>query len=149
MSDAVPLPVHLDQVVEGLAQNPALPSDLVRRLLAHRTGPGGVAGRRDLSDDVIAEIIAAGDHSLTHALALNRSLPHAFRTVLAEHPDPAVRRAVAIAADDAPRELFELLLDDADPQVRAYLAQSDHLPADLRVRLAADPERTVRATLAG
>lgn len=148
MSDAIPPPVHLDEVVDGLAENPALPSELVRRLLGYRKGFGTVAKRPDLSDDMIAEIIATDDHWLTHSLALNRSLPQAFRMMLAQHPDPAIRRAVAIAADGAPRELFERLLEDTDPQVREHLAESDHVPADLRARLATDPDPKVRATLA-
>ncbi|MFD9013674.1 hypothetical protein [Streptomyces sp. NPDC059552] len=148
MSDAIPPPVHLDGVVDGLAENPSLPSELVRRLLGHRTGFGEVAKRPDLSDDVIAEIIAMDDHWLTHSLALNRRLPQAFRMMLAEHPDPAIRRALAVAADGAPRGLFERLLGDADPQVREHLAESDHVPADLRARLAADENPKVRATLA-
>ncbi|KOG54648.1 hypothetical protein ADK75_13510 [Streptomyces virginiae] len=148
MSDAIPPPVHLDGVVDGLARNPSLPSELVRRLLGHRKGFGEVAKRPDLSDDVIAEIIAMDDHWLTHSLALNRRLPQAFRMMLAEHPDPAIRRAVAVAADGAPRVLFERLLGDADPQVRQHLAESDHVPADLRARLAADENPKVRATLA-
>ncbi|MEU2448695.1 hypothetical protein ABZ605_01320 [Streptomyces sp. NPDC012765] len=120
----------------------------MRRLLGHRKGFGEVAKRPDLSDDVIAEIIAMDDHWLTHSLALNRRLPQAFRMMLAEHPDPAIRRAVAVAADGAPRVLFERLLGDADPQVREHLAESDHVPADLRARLAADENPKVRATLA-
>ncbi|MFF4102900.1 hypothetical protein [Streptomyces sp. NPDC001903] len=148
MSDATSPPVHLDKVVEALAGNPALPPGLVRRLFAYRKGLGRVAKRPDLSDDMIAEIIATGAHWLTHSLALNRSLPHAFRMRLAEHPDPCIRTAVAVAAGDAPRELFERLLDDADPKVREQLAHSDHLSADLRARLAVDPEPKVRATLA-
>ncbi|KOU21803.1 hypothetical protein [Streptomyces sp. WM6368] len=148
MSDAIPPPVHLDGVVDGLAENPSLPSELVRRLLGHRKGFGEVAKRPDLSDDVIAEIIAMDDHWLTHTLALNRRLPQAFRMMLAEHPDPAIRRAVAVAADGAPRGLFERLLGDTDPQVREHLAESDHVPADLRARLAADENPKVRATLA-
>ncbi|MEW2622951.1 hypothetical protein [Streptomyces sp. NPDC048106] len=147
MSDVTP-PVHLDKVVEGLAGNPALPPELVRRLFAHRGGFGSVAKRPDLTDDMIAEIAALGDHWLTHSLALNRSLPHAFRMTLAEHPDPAIRAAVVVGAGDAPRELFEWLLGDADPRVRQHLAESDHVPADLRARLAADPEPKIRATLA-
>ncbi|MFJ8563737.1 hypothetical protein [Streptomyces sp. NPDC093514] len=148
MSDAIPPPVHLDGVVDGLAENPSLPSELVRRLLGHRKGFGEVAKRPDLSDDVIAEIIAMDEHWLTHSLALNRSLPQPFRMMLAEHPDPAIRRALAVAADGAPRVLFERLLGDADPQVREHLAESDHVPADLRARLAADENPKVRATLA-
>ncbi|MET9596187.1 hypothetical protein [Streptomyces sp. NPDC006459] len=148
MSDAIPPPVHLDGVVDGLAENPSLPSELVRRLLGHRQGFGEVAKRPDLSDDVIAEIIAMDDHWLTHSLALNRSLPQAFRMMLAEHPDPEIRRALAVAADGAPRVLFERLLGDADPQVRQHLAESDHVPADLRARLATDETPKVRAALA-
>lgn len=128
MSDATPSPVHLNEVVEALAENPALPPELVRRLFAHRNGFGEVAKRPDLTDDMIAEIIAIDDHWLTHSLALNRSLPHAFRMALAEHPDPAVRTAVASrAGGDAHRELFERLLGDADPKVRGSLAENDHI----------------------
>ncbi|MFC9269083.1 hypothetical protein ACFTXJ_15095 [Streptomyces zhihengii] len=148
MSDALPPPVHLDEVVDGLAANPALPSELVHRLLGYRKGLGQVAKRPDLSDGMIAEIIAIDDHWLTHSLALNRCLPQVFRMTLAEHPDPAIREALAVAANGAPRELFELLLDDSDPQVREHLAESDHMPADLRTRLAADPNPKVRAILA-
>ncbi|MFJ3205889.1 hypothetical protein [Streptomyces sp. NPDC086989] len=141
--------MHLDKVVDGLAENPALPSELLQRLLGYRKGLGRVAKRPDLSDDMIAEIIATDDLWLTHSLALNRSLPRAIRMILAEHPDPAIRKAVAVAAGgNAPRELFELLLDDGDPQVREHLAESDHVPPDLRARLAADPDPKVRATLA-
>ncbi|NUT47881.1 MAG: hypothetical protein HOV94_11315 [Saccharothrix sp.] len=149
MSDVAPRPVHLDKVVEGLAENPALPPEFVRRLFAHRKGRGSVAGRPDLNDDMIAEIIAMDEHWLTHSLALNGRLPHTFRMTLAGHPDPTIRAAVVVGADGgAARELFERLLGDADPTVREYLAQSDHMPADLRARLAADPDPTVRATLA-
>ncbi|MFH0178449.1 hypothetical protein [Streptomyces cacaoi] len=148
MSDVAPLPVHLDKLVEGLAGNPALPPELIFRLLAYRKGLGSVAKRPDLTDDMIAEIIAVDDHWLVHSLALNRSLPHAFRMTLAEHPDPAIRAAVVIGADDAPGELFERLLGDPDLRVREYLAESDHVPADLRARLVADPDPKVRATLA-
>ncbi|MFI8092714.1 hypothetical protein ACIF9R_31060 [Streptomyces sp. NPDC086080] len=148
MSDVTPLPVHLDQVVEGLAGNPALPPELVRRLFAHRKGFGSVAQRPDLTDDMIAEIIAVDDPWLMHSLALNRSLPHAFRMTLAEHSDAAVRAALVVGAGGAPRELFERLLGDPDLRVRESLAESDHVPADLRARLAADPDPKIRVTVA-
>ncbi|GAA5035293.1 hypothetical protein [Streptomyces siamensis] len=148
MSDVMPSPIHLDKVVEGLATNPALPAELVRRLFAHRKGFGSVAKRPDLTDEMIDEIMALDDHWLTHALALNRSLPHTFRMMLTEHPDPDIRAALVIASDGAPRELFERLVGDADQHVREFLAERDHLPTDLRVRLAADPDPEIRATLA-
>ncbi|TQL22302.1 hypothetical protein FBY37_4330 [Streptomyces sp. SLBN-134] len=148
MSDVITPLVHPHQVLEGLAGNPALPPAFVRRLFGHPGGLRGVAQRADLADDVIAEIIALDDHRLTHSLALNRSLPHAFRMTLAEHPDPAIRTALVVRADGAPRELFERLIGDGEPQVREHLARSDHVPPDLRARLATDPDATVRATLA-
>ncbi|MFJ9680351.1 hypothetical protein ACIRP2_20160 [Streptomyces sp. NPDC101194] len=148
MSDAPSSPVHLHKVMEGLAMNPVLPREFVRRLFAYRKGLGGVAKRPDLGDDMITEIIAVDDHWLTHSLALNRSLPHVFRMQLAEHPDPSIRAAVVVGAGAAPRELYERLTGDADPQVREYLAQSDHVPTDLRARLAADPDPKIRAALA-
>lgn len=148
MSDVTPVPVHLDKVVEGLAGNPALPPELVCRLFAYRKGFGSVAKRSDLTDDMIAEIIAMDAHWLMHSLALNRSLPHVVRMTLAEHSDPAVRAALVVGAGDAPRELFERLLGDPDLRVREYLAESDHVPADLRARLAADPDPKIRATVA-
>ncbi|MFB6716417.1 MULTISPECIES: hypothetical protein [unclassified Streptomyces] len=40
------------------------------------------------------------------------------------------------------------MIGDADPQVREYLAQSDHVPTDLRARLPADLDPKIRATLA-
>jgi len=148
LSDITPAPAHLGKVVERLAGNPALPPEYVRRLLSYRKGLGRVAQRPDLTDDMIVEIITADDHWLVHSLALNRSIPHAFRMRLAEHPDPAIRAAVVAGAGDAPRELFERLLDDPDPQVREWLAENDHAPADLRARLAADRDPKIRATLA-
>ncbi|MFH8902680.1 hypothetical protein ACH4HG_40855 [Streptomyces coeruleorubidus] len=147
MSIVIPPPVHLDEVVEGLAGNTALPPELVRRLFAYRGGFGSVAKRPDLTDDMIAEIIAVDDHWLTHSLALNHSLPHSFRMTLTEHPDPAIRAALVVGAHDAPRQLFERLLGDADLRVREHLAESDHVPTDLRARLAADPDPKIRATL--
>ncbi|MFJ2172721.1 hypothetical protein ACIOHE_07430 [Streptomyces sp. NPDC087851] len=148
MSDDAPPPVHLDEALEGLAENPALPPEAIRRLFTRRKGLGHVAKRPDLTSDMISEIIALDDHWLTHSLALNRRLPHTFRMTLAEHPDPAIRTAVVVGADRAPYELFERLSNDADPRVRGELAQSDDVPTDLRARLAADPDPKIRATLA-
>ncbi|MFB6618542.1 hypothetical protein ACFCV9_30705 [Streptomyces sp. NPDC056367] len=149
MSDTPSKPVHFDTVLEGLAQNPALPHEFVRRLFPHRKGMGTVAKRPDLNDGVIAEIIAIDNHWLTHSLALNRSLPPAFQMTLAEHPDPGIRAAVASRAGAAtPREVYERLVDDTDIRVREYLAQNDHTPTDLLSRLAYDPDPKIRVTLA-
>lgn len=148
MADDAPTPVHLTKVLDGLAANPALPAGLVRRLVHYRRGFGHVAQRDDLTPDTVEEILASGNHWLLHSLALNHQLPNAVRMRLAADADPDIRAALVIGAHDAPRELYEQLLDDPDPQVRGYLAERDDVPADLLARLAGDPDPKVRATLA-
>ncbi|MFD5434914.1 hypothetical protein ACFWJ4_22525 [Kitasatospora sp. NPDC127067] len=145
MDADAPTPVRLDHVLDGLAVNPALPAAMVRRLFARRHGFGEVAGRADLTEDMIDEIVATGDHWLLHSPALNDRLPHRFRLRLAAHPDEGVRAALAVRAATAPRRMLEQFVDDPEPKVREHLAQEDGTPPDLRARLAADPEPEVRA----
>ena len=147
MVDGVLAPIHLTKVLDGLAQNPALPGGLVRRLTHYRRGFGHVALRPDLTLEVIEEILASGHRWLPHSLALNRQLPHAVRMRLAAHADPGIRAALVVGARDASRELCERLIDDPDTRVRAELAERDDVPADLLARLARDPDPEVRATL--
>jgi hypothetical protein len=148
MADDAPTPVHLTKVMDGLAENPALPAGLARRLVRCRRGFGHVAKRADLTPDMIEEILASGHHWLLHSLALNRQLPNTVRMRLAAHADPTVRAALVVGAHDAPCELYERLVDDPDPWVREFLAERDDLPADLLARLAGDPDPKIRATLA-
>lgn len=107
-----------------------------------------MASRPDLTEDMLAEIIAIDDHWLLHSLALNDRLPDRFRTRLATHRDKAVRSALVVHAATVPREMLEQLIDDPDPQVRRYLAEGHHTPPDLRARLATDSAPSIRATLA-
>lgn len=141
-------PVHLDMVMDGLAMNPALPPSMIRRLFAWRRGRGKVARRPDLTEAMVAEIIAIDDHWLVHSLALNDRLPDRFRIRLAAHRDSAVRSALVIHAANAPREMMEQLIDDPESQVREHLAQGHHTPSALRVRLAVGSDPRVRAALA-
>jgi hypothetical protein len=148
MDADAPTPVHLDKVMDGLATNPALPAAMVRRLFAWRRGMGKVAGRPDLTDDMVAEIIELDDHWLLHSLALNKRLPDRFRIQLAAYRDNGVRAALVIQAATAPRAMLEQLIDDPDPRVRECLAHGHDIPPDLRARLAADPDPAIRAELA-
>ncbi|MER5596444.1 hypothetical protein [Streptomyces sp. NPDC002265] len=141
-------PVHLDTVMNGLATNPALPPSMVRRMFGWRRGWGQVARRPDLTEDIVAEIVATDDHWLLHSLALNDRLPDRFRIRLAAHRDEGVRAALVMCAETAPREMLEQLIDDPDPHVREYLARSAHTPPGLRARLASDPDPKIRAVLA-
>ncbi|GAB7110926.1 hypothetical protein JCM4814A_92440 [Streptomyces phaeofaciens JCM 4814] len=148
MDDDDLAPMHLNEVMDGLAANPALPAPLVRRLLGWRRGMGTVARRPDLTEDMLVDIIAIDDPWLLHSLALNDRLPDRFRIRLAAHRDKAVRAALVICAATAPREMLERLIDDPEPQVREYLARNRHTPPDLRARLATDPAPAIRAALA-
>ncbi|MEV4847465.1 hypothetical protein AB0K20_30160 [Micromonospora matsumotoense] len=148
MADDAPTPVHLSKVLDGLAENPALPAGLVRRMVRYRGGFGHVATRADLTLDLIEEILASDHHWLLHSLALNPRLPDTARRRLAAHADPAIRAALAARARDAPRDVYERLIDDPHTQVRTYLAERDDMPADLLARLAVDPDPQVRTTLA-
>jgi len=148
MSDELPMPGHLSAVLDGLAENPALPEPLIGRLIAHRHGFGRVGKRADLTPAHIEEIVASGYQWLLHSLALNRRAPDDVRLWLAEHGDAAVRAALVVGARNGHRELFERLIDDPDTQVREFLAQSDAVPQDLLAALAHDPDPVVRATVA-
>ncbi|MCX2950329.1 hypothetical protein [Lentzea sp. NEAU-D7] len=140
--------MHLQMALDGLALNPALPQDMVRRLIAWRRGCGEVGKRPDLTPELADEMIDTGWHWLLHTLALNRALPDPARLRLARDPDTSVRSALVKGCDRGTvREVFELLLTDPEPQTRVYLAQSDALPDDLRESLAADPSPLVRAAL--
>ena len=141
-------PNHLVEVIDGLAVNTAMPPALVRRLFAWRRGGGNVAGRPDLTDEMIAEIIAIDDHWLVHSLALNRQVPDRFRIQLAAHRDSSIRAALAARAKIMPREALELLIADPDRSVREELAQNLYTPPDLRARLADDPDPLIRHELA-
>ncbi len=138
------------ELLAGLAENPALPTDLVDRLLAHPGSRRTLAGRQDLTEPQVARLL---EHVPT-SVALKQRLPAAVRRRLTDHPDVWVRISLADNTDLADsttpenRELFERLAADPAPDVRKALAESGHTPADLRARLAHDPDPAVRATLA-
>ncbi|GIE34517.1 hypothetical protein Ait01nite_075620 [Actinoplanes italicus] len=138
-----------DAALDGLEKNPALPEPLIRRLIARRRGFGRVASRPDLTAGLVEEMIATDWMWLLTSLASNRNLPVPVRPRLVRHRDDVVRGAVAGgAAGEADRDVFERLLHDPDVQARRYLAENDDMPADLRARLAGDPDPSVRALLA-
>ncbi|GAA1840664.1 hypothetical protein [Asanoa iriomotensis] len=138
----------LDAALDGLAENPALPTELVRRLIVHRGGPHAVAKRADLTDDLFDEILASDHRWLAHSLALSRHLPPHVSLRLVAHTDAGVRAALAAGQRVAPRDVFARLVDDPDKRAREHLAQNGNVPDDLRARLARDPEPSVRALLA-
>ncbi|WP_394619233.1 hypothetical protein JNUCC0626_09090 [Lentzea sp. JNUCC 0626] len=141
--------MHLSAVLEGLALNPALPQDAVRRLIGHRGGMGEVGKRPDLTDELAGEMIDTGWTRLRWSLAFNEHLPATARLRLARDRDDSVRAATASGCGHGTaREVYELLLADPEEHVRDSLARNDEMPSELRERLAADPSPKVRASLA-
>ncbi|MER5489142.1 hypothetical protein ABT024_38855 [Streptomyces sp. NPDC002812] len=133
--------MELDAELSALAAQEDLSADLVRRLLQHPGARRSVALlRRDLTDELIAEIIELGS---VRTLAANTSVPSRIRARFAEHPEQAVRCAVAASVRDEPLGLLARLAADPDPSVRSFLAMNEHLPAELLALLAAESEASV------
>ncbi|WP_331721126.1 hypothetical protein [Streptomyces sp. NBC_00454] len=137
--------MDLDAELNALATQEDLPADLLRRLLPHPAARRSIALlRRDLTEDVIEEIIRLGS---VRTLAANSSVPPQIRAHLAEHAEPSVRCAVAASVGDEPPGLLSRLADDPDPSVRSFLAMNEHLPPELLARLASDVEPSVRSSV--
>ncbi|MFJ8982782.1 hypothetical protein [Streptomyces sp. NPDC102282] len=137
--------MELAAELRALAVQEDLSAVLVRRLLQHRGARSSVALlRRDLTDELLAEIVDLGS---VRTLAANSSLPSRIRARFAQYPDPAVRRAVAASVPDAPRGLLARLAADPDPSVRSFLAMNEHLSTELLALLAADSEPSVRSSV--
>ncbi|MEV1050482.1 hypothetical protein [Streptomyces sp. NPDC049887] len=135
----------MDDVLCGLAANPALPPELVDRLIA-------VA-----DDDLAWALTDRVDLSRPQALALARRDEGAAAVLAREGRltaadiDPAVRPDAALALLESGAggpELARLLVVDPDVLRRERLAACPGLPSDVVDRLAADPDVRVVAELA-
>ncbi|MCX5380032.1 hypothetical protein [Streptomyces sp. NBC_00091] len=144
----------MNPTLNGLAANPALPPDLLDRLIALAVSPaagGGedgllgseLAGRKDLARDQVLAL-AAHDEGLAVTLAYRGRL-HAADV------DPLARPAAAIALLEEGRGLPQwpcLLAACPDAALRAKLAACPGLPPEVTAVLAADPELDVVTELA-
>ncbi|MFF3447742.1 hypothetical protein ACFYXJ_11520 [Streptomyces sp. NPDC002667] len=135
----------MNHLLSGLAANPALPSELVDRLIA--------VADTDLAHDL------ADRADLSHAQAValfsrdaecGVRLAHAGKLTAAD-VDPAARPDTALALLDegsGSPEWARLLVADPVAERREKLAACPGLPADVVDRLAADPDPSVVAELA-
>ncbi|MGW3614692.1 hypothetical protein ACWD6N_33530 [Micromonospora sp. NPDC005163] len=148
MADDAPTPVHLSKVLDGLAENPALPAGLVRRLVRYRRGSGHVATRPDLTLDLIEEIdeVRAAACSTYHARSPHPVPPPDLVTGLLADP---VTRAGAVRHALLTLELAARLAGDPDYQVRRQLAEHPQLPPPMRDLLTDDPSANVRVGVFG
>ncbi|WP_030295674.1 hypothetical protein [Streptomyces katrae] len=143
-------------LLSGLAANPALPAELLDRLidgLIARAAAGpdeadadlaqALSERTDLGSAQVRALAACDEDTALH-------LAHAG-VLDAADVDPAARPAVALAllgAGAGPPDRARLLAAHPDRQVRARLASRPGLPLDVLEALAADPEVEVVAELA-
>lgn len=150
-------PPRTRHVLRGLARNPAAPPDVLRRLAGAPEAAAELARwRRDLSDDLIEILLAAGTPAIAEELVRNEAVGTALRWRLAAHPDPVVRAAVprrfapgrvGPGCEVSPA-LLEHLSRDPDAAVRAAVAAHDDAPVSVRVALAGDPDAGVREAVA-
>ncbi len=155
----------------GLAANPALPADLLDRLIsvADYEVCLDLADRDDLSPSQLRMLAARGgtdtvirlarrgllaaadvgptDPAIALALLDGGHAPGSWARPLSKHPDPSVRASVA-GAGQVPVDVLRDLADDQDPAVVAEAALSARMPADMAERLAAHPHMAVRRAIA-
>ncbi|WP_326586439.1 hypothetical protein [Streptomyces sp. NBC_01294] len=151
----------MNSLLCGLAANPALPPELVDRLIALAVATPGPTDFFDPSDHLVSTLVrnlaeradlgpaqvaalAARDEDTAVQLARHGHLT-------AADVDPAVWPVVALALLDEGRGLPEWarrFAADADPCVRLRLASCPGLPPEVEASLAADPDVGVAAELA-
>lgn len=163
--------VPLSRRLCGLAANPALPADLLDRLIAVADDEAclELADRDGLSPSQRRTLaVRGGTHTvirlarrgLVAAADVDRADPPVALTLLdvggapgswayamSGHPDPSVRAGVA-AADHVPVDVLRALADDPDTAVVAEAAQSRAMPADVIGRLVRHPHVAVRRAVA-
>ena len=135
----------MNHLLCGLAANPALPSELVDRLIevADADVDHDLAGRADLSR-VQAVTLASRDEGNGVLLAYTGRLT-------AADVDPTAQPRVALALLDegvGPPEWARLLAADPEVEHREKLASCPGLPPEVVETLAADPDVRVVAELA-
>ncbi|WP_405442756.1 hypothetical protein OG373_35615 [Streptomyces avidinii] len=145
----------MNHLLCGLAANPALPPELVDRLMARAMKEAG--DEPEFADDLAHSLADRADLRREQALALAGKAHHtamflAYSGKLdAADVDPAAAPYVAVALLDEGRgrpEWAPLLAAHPDSGVRWKLASCPGLPPDVTDRLAADPDSEVVAELA-
>ncbi|MCX5149429.1 hypothetical protein OHB36_22070 [Streptomyces sp. NBC_00320] len=134
-------------LLPGLGANPALPAELLDRLVERAASDPELAdalsGRTDLGPARVAALAAHDEPAALH-------LAHAG-LLRAADVDPVARPSVALALLDEGAGLpawARLLAAHPDREIREALTSRPGLPPDVRETLAADPEVGVVAELA-
>ncbi|WP_326689024.1 hypothetical protein OIE63_18930 [Streptomyces sp. NBC_01795] len=137
--------------VVGLAMNSAAPDSVLQRVFTVDPLPDHDYWLRfgRLSHQVATAALAHRDPKVRKSLAENQSLPPEVLAVLAEDPDPPVRRlAVFMAGEfgvELPTELTVRLATGPETGMRGRALALLGLPDEIRLSLAEDPDPRVRA----
>ncbi|MDX3536165.1 hypothetical protein PV721_17650 [Streptomyces sp. MB09-01] len=153
----------MNDVLCGLAANPALPPELVDRLVARAVAEPGPSEAlvedcaEELLDDLVRALAGRADLGRAHVEALaardedTAVLLARDGHLTAADVDPAARPYAALALLDEGRGLpawARLLAADPSPDIRWKLASCPGLPPDVVTALAADPDVEVVSELA-
>ncbi|MFE5770075.1 hypothetical protein ACFQ7O_17145 [Streptomyces sp. NPDC056485] len=134
-------------LLPGLAANPALPAELLDRLIEHAArDPETAEALSERTDLGPARACALAAHDEDAAARLARA-----GLLRAGDVDPAARPSVALALLDrgaGPADWARLLAAHPDPGIRESLASRPGLPPDVPETLAGDPDVGVAAELA-
>ncbi|WP_331767168.1 hypothetical protein [Embleya sp. NBC_00896] len=144
------------RVAAMLAGNPGTPDVLLWRLAESRDGLAllFLGKRPDLPERLMRRLLGHADREVREALLDNPSWGVEVRVALHTDPDPtlrsecvAVRHGTIEVPPELPRAVYVRLAADPDPAVRATLAGVESLPDDLTTELAGDRDRRVRMGL--
>lgn len=160
----------VNTVLDGLAENPALPPALLDRLIAAADPVlrREIAGRGDLSAAQVRVLLASDEPGVVSVLLARGRVGPAdvplsnpeVALVVSGHPDapPSVARALASHPDvrarlpewahELPADVVDLLARDPDEQVVAELVTFHAVPASLADELSRHPSTEVRRALA-
>ena len=135
----------------AVAQNPAADDETIERLLSDRDEVVRLASVSNLADRLRLQPVVARsqDKGLRAALARtfarqdHRSLPYDVQAVLSKDPFSESRQGVAETTNYL--DLFETLLNDADPKVRAWCAANPRISRIQMEQLVTDRSWGVRA----
>jgi hypothetical protein len=141
--------VHAEWIA-GLVANTGAPDDVMRRVFTvdPLPDPGRLAHRR-LSPAAARAAVRHPDPQVRKVLAENPHLPAQALAVLAEDPEPRVRRVALVLAweyrAEPPAEPAVPLASDAEAWARHLATGLPGLPAEILLSLAEDPDPVVRA----
>ncbi|MFF7443546.1 hypothetical protein [Streptomyces sp. NPDC008122] len=127
------------EVRRAVAENPAVPLDLLVTVAAHERLPAEPAPRVESATEAELRSLAGSRVAQVRALVADRTrLPGDLVERLAADPDPGVARRIAARPDLAPEQLADLV-ERHGPPVFSAVARHPDCPADVLHRVAAHP----------